>query len=213
MKKVNPIVVFFLIVLNSFIFTNLQSQISNSIMIKVGDLLITSIDIQNEIITNLVLNEQDITQENINNNKSYAVKKLINKSIKRIEINKYKIEDYSKKDLQDYTFKIAKQFGANLKELKEVFKRNNIDYETFVENHKTELLWNTLIFQLYKNQTNVNIVEVENEVEKIKDNKSDEELKKIKINILNKKKSEKLNLFSRSHYSNLENTVVINFNE
>ena len=213
MKKVNPIVVFFLIVLNSFIFTNLQSQISNSIMIKVGELLITSIDIQNEIITNLVLNEQDITQENINNNKSYAVKKLINKSIKKIEINKYKIEDYNKKDLQDYTFKIAKQFGANLKELKEVFKRNNIDYETFVENHKTELLWNTLIFQLYKNQTNVNIVEVENEVEKIKDNKSDEELKKIKINILNKKKSEKLNLFSRSHYSNLENTVVINFNE
>jgi len=213
MKKVNPIVIFFLIVLNNFIFTNLQSQISNSIMIKVGELLITSIDIQNEIITSLVLNEQDITQENINNNKSYAVKKLINKSIKRIEINKYKIEDYSKKDLQDYTFKIAKQFGANLKELKEVFKRNNIDYETFVENYKTELLWNTLIFQLYKNQTNVNIVEVENEVEKIKDNKSDEELKKIKINILNKKKSEKLNLFSRSHYSNLENTVVINFNE
>lgn len=213
MKKVNPIVIFFLIVLNNFIFTNLQSQISNNIMIKVGELLITSIDIQNEIITNLVLNEQDITQENINNNKSYAVKKLINKSIKRIEINKYKIEEYSKKDLQDYIFKIAKQFGSNLKELKEVFKRNNIDYETFVENYKTELLWNTLIFQLYKNQTNVNIVEVENEVEKIKDNKSDEELKKIKINILNKKKSEKLNLFSRSHYSNLENTVVIDFNE
>ena len=63
----------------------------------------------------------------------------------------------------------------------------------------------------FKNQTNVNIIEVDNEVEKIKKNQSDEDLKKIKLNILNKKKGEKLDLFSRSHFSNLENTVVIDF--
>jgi hypothetical protein len=36
-------------------------------------------------------------------------------------------------------------------------------------------------------------------------------LKKIKEAILNKKKMEKLNLFSRSHFSNLENTVTVDF--
>ena len=72
-------------------------------------------------------------------------------------------------------------------------------------------MWKTLIYKLYKNQTNVNIVEVENEMEKIKDDKNKKELKEIKENILNTRKEEKLNLFSRSHFSNLENTIVVNF--
>ena len=80
-----------------------------------------------------------------------------------------------------------------------------------MKNYEIELLWNTLIFQLYKNQINVNILEVENEVEKISKNKNLEELKIIKENILSQKKKDKLNLFSRSHFTNLENTVSINF--
>ena len=57
----------------------------------------------------------------------------------------------------------------------------------------------------------MNIVEVDNEVEIIKKNKSKDEINKIKKDILNKKKREKLSLFSRSHLTNLENSVVINF--
>ena len=38
-------------------------------------------------------------------------------------------------------------------------------------------------------------------------------LKKFNENILNQKKEEKLNLFSRSHFSNIENTIQIMFNE
>ena len=72
-------------------------------------------------------------------------------------------------------------------------------------------MWNTLIFQYYKNQTNINTVDLENEIEKIKYNKTEEEIKKIRKNFLEKKKQEKLNLFSRSHFANLENTIVIDF--
>ena len=46
-------------------------------------------------------------------------------------------------------------------------KNYNINYESFLEKHKIELLWNTLIYQIYNNQINVNIIEVENEVAKI----------------------------------------------
>ena len=103
-----------------------------------------------------------------------AVKNLINKSIKRSEINKYEIKDYNKKDLRNYIENIAKNLNTDSKGLKEIFKQSNIDHEAFVEKHKIELLWNTLIFQIYRNQTNINIVEVENEVEKKKKNKSEE---------------------------------------
>ena len=213
MRKINFLSISVLILLNNFIFINLQSEIKNKIVVKVGESLITSIDVQNEIVTNLIIANQEVTAENINNNKNYAIKNLINKKIKRNEINKYEINNYSKKDLQDFITKIAKNLNTNQNGLKEIFKKTNIDYQIFIEKHETELLWNSLIFQLYRNQTNINVIDVDNEVAKIKGNKSEEELKKIKNDIENKRKEEKFNLFSRSHFSNLENTVTIKFNE
>jgi len=211
MKKFSLIIISSFILINNFFFSNLQSEIINSIIVKVGESLVTSVDIQNEIITNLVINKQDITQKSVNDNKSYAVKNLINKSIKISEINKYEIKNYNKKDLQNYIENIAKNFDTNTNGLKEIFKQSNINYEMFVDRYKVELLWNTLIFQLYRNQININIVDVDNEIENIKDKKSEEEMEKIREVILNQKKEEKLNLFSRSHFSNIENSIDISF--
>ena len=92
-----------------------------------------------------------------------------------------------------------------------MFETKNINYDTFIYNYETELLWNTLIFKIYINQTNINIIEVENELEKIKSDKTDLDIEEIKKKIINKKKEEKLNLFSRSHFSNLENSTIIEF--
>jgi len=211
MKKFFLIIISISILFNNFIFLNLQSQINNIIIVKVGESLITSFDVENEIITNLIIKKQEINQTSVNNNKKYAVKNLINKSIKKSEINKYEIKDYNEQDLKNYVQNIAKELNTDSKGLKNIFKQSNIDYEVFLENYKIELLWNTLIFQYYKNQTNINTVDLENEIEKVKDNKTEEEVKKIRKNFLEKKKQEKLNLFSRSHFANLENTIVVDF--
>ena len=211
MKKYNLTTVLFLIFLNNFIIFDLESKIVNNILGKVGNSLITSVDLQNEIITNLLINKQDFSQKNIESAKSYSVKNLINKTIKKNEIDKYKIKDFNREDLNKYIDKVAKEFDTNQSGLEEIFKKNNVNYSKFVERYKIELSWNTLIFQIYKNQFNPNVIEIDNEIKKIKENKSDEELKKIRIEITNKKKNEQLNLFSRSHYSNLENSVYINF--
>ena len=211
MKKNNLIIISLFVLCYNFIILNLQSQIVNIIVVKVGKDLITSVDVQNEIVTNLLIKGKKITQENINKNKNYAIKNLINKLIKRSEVNKDEVEDYNKKDLQEYIDNVAKNLNTDREGLKQVFKQANTNYKEFVQKHETELLWNTLIYQIYKNQTNVNIVEVENEFERTKENKSGAELKKFKDSILNKKKAEKLNLFSRSHFSNLENSIVVTF--
>jgi hypothetical protein len=211
MKFTNLIIISILVLLNNLIYINLQAQINNGIEVKVGNLLITSIDVQNEIITNLVVGKKEITQENINNSKNYAVKNLISKSIKKSEIDKYQIEDYREKDLQNYILNVAKKLNTDQNGLKEIFKQNNIDYQVFIKKYEIELLWNTLIYKLYRSQTNINLVEVDNEVKKFRENKSAEEIKKLKEDILNVKREKKLNLFSRSHFSSLENTVVIDF--
>lgn len=211
MRKVNLIIIFVFFLFEVLIISNLHSKIINKIVIKVGNSLITSIDVQNEIITNLIITNQEITQKNVNDNKNFATKSLIYKLIKKSEIDKYEIKDYSKNDLEIYILNVSKSLNTNKNGLKEIFKQNNINYQAFVDRQKTDLLWNTLIYKLYRNQTNVNIVEVENEVNKNKENKNEEEIKKLRETLLNKRKEEKLNLFSRSRLSNLENNIVIEF--
>ena len=192
MRNTNLKIIFILFLINNFIFSSLLSQINVSIVVKVGKSLVTSLDVENEIITNLVINGQEITQESVNKNKNYAIKNLIKKSIKLNEINKYKIKNYNKKDLQNYIKNIAENLNTDLNGLKDIFKVHNISYDLLEEKYIIELKWNTLIFQIYKNQTNINIVEVENNVEKIKENKSEEELKIIKKNVLEKKNKRKI---------------------
>jgi len=152
------------VLINTFIFSGIKAQINNSIVVKVGDSIVSSIDVQNQIMTNLFLTKTEITQENINNIKNRSVKFLINKSIKRSEINKYEIKNYNKKDLANYIEQVAKRFSTTSSGLKTLFSDNKLDYETFVEQHKVELLWNTLIFKVYNNQININVIEVENDI-------------------------------------------------
>ena len=132
---------------------------------------------------------------------------------KRGEIEKYNITLYNEADLNLYLKNIANNLNLKKKDLKNFFISNDLNYEIFVEKYKTELLWNTLIFSLYKNQITINSVELERELSKAleKNKNSDIKSEEIRENIINKQKQDKLNLFSRSHYSTLENTVLVNF--
>ena len=167
MKKIlSRICIFFLI--TNFTFYELKAQIKSYIVAKVGNSIITSLDVQNEIIMTLVLSKQEINQKNINNNKNAAIKNLIAQLIKESEIKKFKIENFNKKDLQDYVQKIEKSFQTDKRGLKKIFSQNNLNYDSLIEKHKIALLWNSLIYMIYNNQININVIEVENEVEKIK---------------------------------------------
>ena len=159
-----------------------NSVIKNDIVIKIGNSLVTSIDIQNEIITNLVLNKKEITQESINSNKDSSVQSLVKKTIKNNEINKYKIKNYNNEDLKKYIQRVAETFNTNTIGLKNIFIKNNINYNVFVENYKTELLWNTLIYSIYKNQINISKIEIANEIEtSVNKKKTEYDLSEIEI--------------------------------
>lgn len=211
MIKTSLINILLLVFLNNFIFLNAFTQIENAIVVKIGEKVVTSVDLQNKIYTSLFINKQEFTQKNIDAVKNFALKSLINNAIKKIEVEKYKINDFNEKDLDNYINGMAKNFDTDSNGLKKIFKQANLDFQTFEESHKIELIWNTLIFTLYRNQMNVNIVDVDNELQKISKNKTEVELKEIKEKILLKKKNDKLKLFSRSHFSNLENTIPVNF--
>ena len=83
MRKFNLIIILFYIFLSNVFYLNLNAGIKNSIVVKVGETLITAVDIQNEVLTGLVIEKKEISQENINNYKNFAVKNLIKKNNKK----------------------------------------------------------------------------------------------------------------------------------
>ena len=75
--------IFFQIILIMLIIQNTNSSISNTIIAKVGNEIMTQIELENKIITSLVLSNQEINQENINQIKNSSFKKLIDLKLKK----------------------------------------------------------------------------------------------------------------------------------
>ena len=97
---------------------------SDNIIAKVGNQIITSLDVENEIMTILITNKTKISQDSINKTKNIAMKELIRKLIKKNEIKKFSVKNYSKKDLNQYLLQVAKRLGTNRNGLKKIFKQN-----------------------------------------------------------------------------------------
>ena len=162
LNRVKQILIILLLIFqNSYLF----GKINNSIIVKVGNEIITSIDVENEIKTLLFLRNLNINQENINRSKDYAIKTLIRNSIKKSEIKKYDVQDFSQKELDTYLEKISKNLKVEKSQLKFFFSSKGIDYSIFIDRYKNQLKWNKLIFDIYRNQISLNTVEIENEIE------------------------------------------------
>jgi peptidyl-prolyl cis-trans isomerase SurA len=153
---------FVILILNLLCFEFAFSK--NSIVVKVGDKIVTSYEVENEIKTILFLNKRPLNQESINKTKDLAIKELIRTSIKKIEIEKYNVTNYNSKDLDNYLVNLSKILDVKKSSLNKKFNQNSINYEILLEKVKTDLIWNSLIFAIYKNQISINAIEVENEI-------------------------------------------------
>ncbi len=151
-----------------FSFTNnVYCKIENSIVLKVGNYIITEGDLRNEILINLILNGREVSQNNINMSKNSALNALKNYYLKKNEVEKYNEDRFNRDDLDNYLIKISNALNVQKSGLKTFFKENDLNYELFEDRYKTNLLWNSVIFSLYKNQININMIEVDNELEKL----------------------------------------------
>ena len=186
MKKINLLKFFLILILNISILSNASSNISSQIIVKVGSEIITNSDLENDINTFLVLSNKQINQANIDAIKKNALKSLIQISIKRSEIKKYNIENYSKEELDLFIDNVCKAMKTDRRGLKKIFLDNKLDYEIFIEKTKIDLMWKNLIYSMYKNQITINTVEVENDImQRFKDKKKNRQYKLSEIEIPN----------------------------
>ena len=211
----NKIYLFFFVII-FFLFQNkiVFSQIENSVIISVGDYPITRLDLLKEIKLIAILSNTEINQNNREQIKGLAVKSLIKRNIKENEIKRRNIFKYNKKQLEALISSTSQKICLDKNGLKMILENNNLSYEELIKRFETDLKWNYMIFQIYKNKISLNTAEVENKIQlrlENLENPNDQKINLIKEQIVNSEKEKKLKMFSNMHFSNLERLIQINF--
>ena len=154
-----------------FVFLNksANAKFKNNIILKIENEIITNFEIKNKILSTLILSNQEINQKNIDSIKNKALDSLTQLKLKKIELSKYNISD----DL-DRVNKYLNSISSNdINSLKLKFEKNNVEFDLFIEEIKTEFKWQKFIYEVYSKKINIDGVSLDGEVKKILKDKVD----------------------------------------
>lgn len=174
MNKIKQIVFFLIIFLTSV--EKINAEINDSLYMTIGDVAVTQSDVVKEIKIILILTNQSYSNERSEQFQEAAVKAIIKRSIKKIELEKNQYYNFDQRDLLKELNSLANNMGLDLDTLKSVFETNEIDFLNIEEQVKVELYWNSLIFQMYKDRISVNPDEIEEKLRLIRSQKVKEYL-------------------------------------
>ena len=161
--------IFFIIISIFFIIKTAVAEIKTDIVLRVNNKIITSFDIKNKILSELLLAKLELTQNNIDNAKNKSLNSLINLQLKKSELERYEA-NIPKFELDNYIQTFTK---FEIEELKNLFISNNLDWDLFVDEMKTELLWRKFIFNNYNSKIDINLETIESQLnEFIENNKN-----------------------------------------
>ena len=186
---------YFFVILLTIFFDSFVLAKNTKILVKIENEIITNFDVQNKIISSLILAKKEINQVNINNFKKASLENLVQNRLKKIELRKYNIKS-DEKQINSYLNSIS---SNNVENLKNAFKGYNLDFKEFTDEIDVEFRWRKFIYQMYKKKINIKPEDVAQE---ISDN-----LKK-QNNIVEYNLSE-IEILSNNNSSNLETITLI----
>ena len=162
----------------------LHSAIQENIVAKVEDQIISSYELKNKIKTILFLSNQQLNQNNINSTKNEAMRALVNFKLKKKETKNLRNTSNLNNRLNGYLDNVAKNYNTNKQGLKKKFIDNALDFDLFIDEIKTEFIWQRLIYNLYKNKLTLDDKEVDQELNNfIQNQKNIEEYKLSEIEV------------------------------
>jgi peptidyl-prolyl cis-trans isomerase SurA len=154
----------FLLILVLFLSAETNAGIKDSLFVSVENKAITNLDINNEVKTILIITGKTFTSDQKDKLQSLAVQSIVRRSIKKIEIEKYEGLNFNEEELKSELVRYASNLKVNVDSFKNIFEQNNIKFSRIVDQLKTELLWNSLIFQIYRDRLTVNNAEVDEQL-------------------------------------------------
>ena len=168
MNKISKII-FILFFFNFLEISASFSSMKNNIIAKVGNEIITLIELENKINTTLVLTNQEINQKNINNIKNLSLKKLIDIKVKQSETKNYNIK-IDELAIKSHMQRISKQLNLEPNSLEEFFESNRISYDQYKEEIQIEFLWQRLIAEIYSSKINITEDQIKKEINEFSSN-------------------------------------------
>ena len=152
-----------------------KTTLKDGLYAVVENKAITKSDIINEIKVILILNNMTYSDDNKNKIQQMAVKSVIKKNIKKIEISKKDFLKFKQEDLNNELNKLANRINMNVETLKNICLSNKLDFSIIEDQIKTDLLWNSLIFYIYSNRVSVNLNEIDEQLKLYKNKIETEE--------------------------------------
>ncbi len=199
---------FFLLILLLFnIFQVEAKQLTNNVLVSIDNSIITELDVNKEINFLKFINKDQAT------NTSELLKKeiintLIDRKIKDIETNYYKI-DVSEKEIENSLYNYLERIKISNETLNTFYNKNEIEKDYLKNVIKIDLKWAKLIRQMYESRLNVNLTEVNRQLEQEQKNSDDNE--KFKNQLINIEQNKLLNKFAATHLEKSKKKYLIKF--
>ena len=186
MKRIKKII--FFILLSLIFIEKANAGISDSLFMTIGNKPVTKSDVVDEIKIILILNNESYSDEKREILHQLAVKQIIKRNIKKIEIEKKDFLKISQKNFEKELIQLANKLNMDLDTLKSIFESNGIDFKLVEDQIMTELFWNALIFEIYKSRLKVDSEEIEEKLKSINNENQTEEylISEILIKLENK---------------------------
>jgi len=198
----------FLLIFFVFFLTNTEAkQLTNNVIISIDNTIITDLDINKEINFLKFINKNQVAN-NPEQLKKEIVNSLIDRKIKDIETNYFKIE-VSEKEIEINLYNYLESMKVNNETLNSFYNQNEIEKDYLKNIIKIDMKWSKLIRQLYESRLNVNLTEVNKELEKEQNNSVDDE--KLKRQLIITEQNKLLNKFSATHLEKSKKKYLIKF--
>lgn len=199
---------FFLLILLLFNIYQVEAkQLTNNVLVSIDNSIITELDVNKEINFLKFVNKDQAT------NTSELLKKeiintLIDRKIKDIETNYYKI-DVSEKDIENSLYNYLERIKISNETLNTFYNKNEIEKDYLKNVIKIDLKWAKLIRQMYESRLNVNLTEVNRQLEQ--EQKNTEESEKFKNQLITIEQNKLLNKFAATHLEKSKKKYLIKF--
>jgi hypothetical protein len=202
-KKKNFLLIFFVF----FFFNSEAKQLTNNVIVSIDNTIITELDINKEINFLKFINK-DQAANNPEILKKEIVNSLIDRKIKDIETNFFKIE-VSEKEIEINLYNYLERIKINNEIINSFYNQNEIEKDYLKNIIKIDMKWSKLVRQLYESRLNVNLTEVNKELEKEQNNSVDDE--KFKRQLIITEQNKLLNKFSATHLEKSKKKYLIKF--
>jgi hypothetical protein len=199
---------FFLLLFFIFFLTNVNAkQLTNNLIVSIDNSIITDLDLNKEInFLKFINKDKVITSSELL--KKEIINSLIDRKIKEIETNYFKIE-ISEKEIENNLYNYLERMKINNEILNSFYNENEIEIDYLKNIIKIDMKWSKLIRQMYESRLNVNLTEVNRELEKEQKNAADDE--KLKKQLIITEQNKLLNKFSAIHLEKSKKKYLIKF--